>query len=61
MPSSGYDIFPFSENKEQLKKMGADPVISDRDVFEICRDKILTYDHLNKYLICHLQQRKKIK
>jgi len=48
MPSSGYDIFPFSENKEQLKKMGANPVISDRDVLEICRDKILTYDHLNK-------------
>ena len=49
MPSSGYDIFPFSENKEKLIKYGAIPVISDRDVLEICRDKILTYDHLNKY------------
>jgi carbamoyl-phosphate synthase large subunit len=49
MPSSGYDIFPFSENKEQLKKMGTNPVISDRDVLEICRDKILTYKHLNKF------------
>ena len=48
MPSSGYDIFPFSENKEKLKKMGANPVISDRDVLEVCRDKILTYNHLNK-------------
>ena len=48
MPSSGYDIFPFSENKEQLKKIGANPVISDRDVLEICRDKIRTYNHLNK-------------
>ena len=49
MPSSGYDIFPFSENKEKLRKLGAIPVISDRDVLEICSDKILTYDHLNKY------------
>lgn len=49
MPSSGYDIFPFSENKEKLIKMGAVPVISDRNVLEICRDKILTYNHLNNY------------
>jgi len=49
MPSSGYDIFPFSENKEKLIKYGAIPIISDRDVLEICRDKILTYNHLNKY------------
>jgi carbamoyl-phosphate synthase large subunit len=49
MPSSGYDIFPYSENKEKLIKYGAIPVISDRDVLEICRDKILTYSHLNKY------------
>lgn len=49
MPSSGYDIFPFSENKEKLVKYGAIPIISNRDVLEICRDKILTYNHLNKY------------
>ncbi len=49
MPSSGYDIFPFSENKEKLIKYGAIPIISNRDVLEICRDKILTYNHLNKY------------
>ncbi|HEY6534235.1 MAG TPA: ATP-grasp domain-containing protein [Candidatus Nitrosocosmicus sp.] len=49
MPSSGYDIFPYSENKEKLIKYGAIPVISDRNVLEICRDKILTYEHLNKY------------
>lgn len=48
MPSSGYDIFPFSENKDQLKQKGAIPVISDRKVLEICRDKIRTYNHLNK-------------
>jgi len=46
MPSSGYDIFPFSENKEKLRNLGAIPVISDRDVLEICRDKILTFENL---------------
>ena len=48
MPSSGHDIFPFSENKEKLKRNGVIAVISDRDVLEICRDKILTFEHLNK-------------
>ncbi|MBA3284372.1 MAG: ATP-grasp domain-containing protein [Nitrosopumilus sp.] len=48
MPSSGHDIFPFSENKEKLKKNGVIAVVSDRDVLEICRDKILTFEHLNK-------------
>ena len=49
MPSSGYDIFPFSEFKAKLKKHGVFPVISDRKVLEICRDKISTFNHLNKY------------
>ncbi len=48
MPSSGYDIFPFSEFKTKLKKHGAFPVVSDRNVLEICRDKISTFNHLNK-------------
>ncbi len=49
MPSSGHDIFPFSENKEKLQKNGVIAVVSDRDVLEICRDKILTFKHLNKH------------
>jgi len=48
MPSSGYDIFPFSENKEKLRKNGVVPVVSERGILEICRDKILTFNHLNK-------------
>lgn len=48
MPSSGYDIFPISENKNILKKNGIIPIISDRNVLEICRDKILTYENLNR-------------
>jgi carbamoyl-phosphate synthase large subunit len=46
MPSSGYDIFPFSENKEKLQNLGVVPVISDRDVLEVCRDKVLTFERL---------------
>lgn len=47
MPSSGYDIFPFSEYKTKLKKHGVIPVVSDRKILEICRDKIGTFTHLN--------------
>jgi carbamoyl-phosphate synthase large subunit len=49
MPSSGYDIFPFSEFKSKLKKHGVIPVVSDRKILEICRDKLSTFDHLNKF------------
>ncbi|MDR4491258.1 MAG: ATP-grasp domain-containing protein [Candidatus Nitrosocosmicus sp.] len=48
MPSSGYDIFPFSEHKSKLKKHGVYPVVSDRKILEICRDKIYTFNHLSK-------------
>ncbi len=48
MPSSGYDIFPFSEYKSKLKKHGVFPIVSDRKILEICRDKISTFNHLNK-------------
>jgi carbamoyl-phosphate synthase large subunit len=48
MPSSGYDIFPFSEFKSKLKKHGVIPVVSDRKILEICRDKLSTYNHLNR-------------
>ena len=49
MPSSGYDIFPFSEFKSKLKKHGVVPVVSDRKILEICRDKLSTFDYLNKF------------
>jgi carbamoyl-phosphate synthase large subunit len=48
MPSSGHDIFPFSENKEKLKNNGVIAVVSNRDILEICRDKILTFQSLSK-------------
>ena len=48
MPSSGFDIYPYSENHDTLAKLGAIAVVSDRDTLEICRDKLLTYKNMSK-------------
>ena len=48
MPSSGYDIYQYSANKEKLLKLGALPVVSDIKTMKICRDKIQTFDYLSK-------------
>src|SRR3989441_6896137 len=47
MPSSGFDIYPYSENRKQLAEMGAEAIVSDRDKLEICRDKMLTFQTLS--------------
>ena len=47
MPSSGYDKYPYSDNREALAKIGATAVVSDRDTLEICRDKLLTYKKMS--------------
>jgi carbamoyl-phosphate synthase large subunit len=47
MPSSGFDIYPYSENRGALAKIGATAVVSDRETLEICRDKLLTYSKLS--------------
>jgi carbamoyl-phosphate synthase large subunit len=52
MPSSGSDIYPYSENRKQLAEMGAEAIVSDRDKLEICRDKMLTFETLsNKFVL----------
>jgi carbamoyl-phosphate synthase large subunit len=48
MPSSGYDIYQYSENKEKLLKLGALPVVSDKKTMERCRDKMQTFSYLSK-------------
>lgn len=48
MPSSGYDIYQYSANKDKLLKLGALPVVSDIKTMKICRDKIQTFNHLSK-------------
>lgn len=46
LPTSGFDIYPYSEFKEQLLKRGAFPVVSDMDSLVTCKDKMLTYERL---------------
>ncbi|HEY6949217.1 MAG TPA: ATP-grasp domain-containing protein [Nitrososphaeraceae archaeon] len=48
MPSSGYDIYQYSANKEKLLKLGALPVVSDIQTMKRCRDKIQTFNYLSK-------------
>jgi len=48
MPSSGFDIYPYSENRNELAKMGATAIVSDREKLEICRDKMLTFQTLSE-------------
>ncbi len=48
MSFCGHDIFPFNKNKEKLKNNGVIAVVSDHDILKICRDKILTFEYLNK-------------
>src|SRR6187200_3389939 len=47
MPASGFDIYPYSENRDKLAEIGACAVVSDRNTLEICRDKTLTYQSLS--------------
>jgi carbamoyl-phosphate synthase large subunit len=47
MPTSGFDIYPYSENRQRLAEIGAYAVVSDRNTLEICRDKTLTYQILS--------------
>lgn len=47
MPSSGYDIYPYSKHRKELEGLGAMPVVSDRENLEVCRDKLLTYQRLS--------------
>jgi carbamoyl-phosphate synthase large subunit len=46
LPTSGFDIYPYSEYREQLVKKGALPVVSDMDSLLTCKDKMLTYKKL---------------
>jgi carbamoyl-phosphate synthase large subunit len=50
LPTSGYDIYPYSEHRKLLQDMGVHAIVSDRKSLEICRDKMQTYHFLrNNY------------
>jgi carbamoyl-phosphate synthase large subunit len=48
MPSSGFDIYGYSDNYNIIKECGAIPIVSKRKVLEICRDKLLSYQFLSR-------------
>lgn len=48
MPSSGFDIYGYSDNYNLIREYGAIPIVSRRKVLEICRDKLLSYQFLSK-------------
>ncbi len=47
MPSAGFDIFRYSENRKKIEEMNCFPVVSDREDLEKCRDKMSTYETLS--------------
>jgi carbamoyl-phosphate synthase large subunit len=47
MPSSGYDIQPYSKYRKEIEQLGAKPVVSDLESMEICYDKMMTFQKLN--------------
>ncbi len=46
MPSSGFDLYPYSKYRKELQELGANAVVSDIEALEICRDKVRTYQEL---------------
>ena len=46
MPSSGYDIWPYSKYKQELEELGATAVVSDPECLETCYDRMLTFQAL---------------
>jgi carbamoyl-phosphate synthase large subunit len=47
MPSSGYDIQPYSKHRRQIEELGAKPVVSEFESIEICYDKMMTFQKLD--------------
>ena len=48
MPSSGFDIIPFSKFKKEIEELNVTVVVSDIKTIENCTDKIKTFELLNK-------------
>ena len=47
MPSSGFDIIPFSQHKKELSELNATAVVSDMQTIENCTDKLKTFEILH--------------
>lgn len=48
LPTSGYDILPYSKNKKILEKKNIIPVVSDYAILEHCLNKMKFYEVLQK-------------
>ena len=46
MPSAGFDIVPYSENRKLIEENNCVPVVSDKEDLEKCLDKELTFKAL---------------
>ncbi|HQE50090.1 MAG TPA: ATP-grasp domain-containing protein [Fervidobacterium sp.] len=49
LPTSGFDIVPYSQNKEELRNLGVVPVISDYSAIESCTNKLKFYSLLKNH------------
>lgn len=49
LPTSGFDILPYSQNKERLRDLGVVPVMSDADTIRSCTDKLRFYNLLKNH------------
>ena len=49
LPTSGFDIVPYSQNKKILREQGVIPVISDYDAIISCLDKLKFYNLLKNH------------
>lgn len=54
LPTSGFDIVPYSKNKKSLESMGTSVAMSDYDVIEMCLNKEKFYHRLkDKFNLPH--------
>lgn len=49
LPTSGFDIIPYSKNKELLQHEGLIPVINDYSALQVCVDKYLFYERTKEF------------
>lgn len=46
LPSSGFDIYQYSTHYKILSELDVRPIVSRKEVMEICKDKLLSYKKL---------------
>ncbi|MFQ5805483.1 MAG: ATP-grasp domain-containing protein [Phycisphaerae bacterium] len=49
IPTIDTDLLPVSKHRREFEDTGCIPLIADPEVINICRDKILTYEFLEKH------------